>query len=58
MLKVSPQQKQRSIITKEEWREFTKTVWHIANVAMPLLRQQIIAIIAAEFPEDAHAPEK
>ena len=24
--------KERSRVTKEEWREFTKTVWHIANV--------------------------
>jgi site-specific DNA-methyltransferase (adenine-specific) len=25
--------KERSRVTKEEWKEFTKTVWHIANVS-------------------------
>ena len=25
--------KERSIVTKEEWREYTKTVWHIANTS-------------------------
>ena len=25
--------KLRSAVTKEEWREYTKTVWHIANVS-------------------------
>jgi len=25
--------KHKSIVTKEEWREFTKTVWHIANTS-------------------------
>jgi DNA modification methylase len=33
MLKVSPKQKERSILSKEDWREYTKTVWHIANVS-------------------------
>lgn len=28
-------QKEKSKITKEEWREFTKTVWHIANTSDP-----------------------
>jgi len=27
--------KERSRLTKEEWREYTKTVWHIANVTDP-----------------------
>lgn len=27
----TPLQKEKSRLTKEEWREFTKTVWHIAN---------------------------
>ena len=27
--------KAKSIVTKEEWREYTKTVWHIANVSDP-----------------------
>lgn len=35
-LSVTAEQKQRSIITKEEWREYTKTVWHIANTSDPL----------------------
>lgn len=28
--------KEASRLTKEEWREYTKTVWHIANVTHPL----------------------
>ena len=32
MLEVTADAKERSRLTKEEWREFTKTVWHIANV--------------------------
>ena len=31
MLEVTTEQKELSRLTKEEWREFTKTVWHIAN---------------------------
>lgn len=27
--------KERSRLTKEEWREYTKTVWHIANTTHP-----------------------
>lgn len=27
--------KAKSIVSKEEWREYTKTVWHIANVSDP-----------------------
>ncbi len=27
--------KEKSRLTKEEWREFTKTVWHIANTTHP-----------------------
>jgi len=27
--------KERSRVTKEEWREYTKSVWHIANVSDP-----------------------
>ncbi len=27
--------KERSRLTKDEWREYTKTVWHIANVRHP-----------------------
>lgn len=28
-------QKEKSKLTKEEWREYTKTVWHIANTSSP-----------------------
>lgn len=31
MLEVTVEQKELSRLSKEEWREFTKTVWHIAN---------------------------
>jgi site-specific DNA-methyltransferase (adenine-specific) len=31
--RVSDEAKQKSIVTKEEWREWTKTVWHIANTS-------------------------
>src|SRR4051794_17256247 len=33
--KIDPAIKERSRLTKEEWREFTKTVWHIANTSNP-----------------------
>ena len=29
-------QKEKSKLTKDEWREYTKTVWHIANTSDPL----------------------
>src|SRR5215210_4212515 len=35
MSAVSPDIKERSKLTKEEWKEYTKTVWHIANVSHP-----------------------
>lgn len=35
MLDVTADQKELSRLTKDEWREYTKTVWHIANVADP-----------------------
>lgn len=35
MKKVSPEQKEQSRVTKEEWREWTKTVWHIPNTSDP-----------------------
>jgi site-specific DNA-methyltransferase (adenine-specific) len=34
-LKPTKEQKERSRVTKEEWREFTKTVWHIPNTSHP-----------------------
>lgn len=33
---LSREDKERSQLTKEEWREYTKTVWSIANVSHPL----------------------
>lgn len=35
-LQVSPSQRELSKLTVEEWREYTKTVWHIANTSDPL----------------------
>ncbi|EQD76787.1 DNA methylase N-4/N-6 domain-containing protein, partial [mine drainage metagenome] len=32
MKKISKEIKEKSQLTKEEWREYTKTVWSIANV--------------------------
>ena len=34
-LVVTKDQRERSAITKEEWREYTKTVWSIANTSDP-----------------------
>jgi DNA modification methylase len=33
VLTVTPEQKELSRLSKEEWREYTKTVWHIANTS-------------------------
>lgn len=33
--KISQEIKDKSILTKDEWREYTKTVWSIANKARP-----------------------
>ena len=33
--KIDKTQKERSKLTKEEWREYTKTVWQIANTSHP-----------------------
>lgn len=35
-LQVTSEQREKSKLTKEEWREYTKTVWHIANTTDPL----------------------
>jgi DNA modification methylase len=35
MLTVTPEQKELSRLSREEWREYTKTVWQIANVTDP-----------------------
>lgn len=34
-MKIAKEVKERSALTKEEWREYTKTVWSIANVSHP-----------------------
>lgn len=34
--KLTKEIKEASKLTKEEWREYTKTVWHIANVSHPI----------------------
>lgn len=33
--KITKSQKEKSKVSKEEWREFTKTVWQIANISHP-----------------------
>lgn len=38
--------KEKSKVTKEEWREYTKTVWHIANTSHP----DHPAVFPAEIP--------
>jgi len=44
---VTAEQKELSKITKEEWREYTKTVWHIANTSDPLHP----AVFPSEIPK-------
>ena len=39
--------KEKSKLTKEEWREYTKTVWHIANTT----HTQHPAVFPAEIPK-------
>jgi len=34
-VRVTKKMKERSRLTKDEWREYTKTVWHIANTSHP-----------------------
>ncbi len=46
MLTASAEQKELSRLSKDEWREYTKTVWHIANVADP----DHPAVFPAEIP--------
>lgn len=43
---VSQRAKEKSKLTKEEWREFTKTVWHIANTT----HQDHPAVFPEEIP--------
>ena len=38
--------KERSKLTKEEWREYTKTVWHIANTT----HEEHPAVFPVEIP--------
>lgn len=44
--KIAPSIKEKSKLTKEEWREYTKTVWHIANTTHP----KHPAVFPAEIP--------
>jgi site-specific DNA-methyltransferase (adenine-specific) len=46
LLTASAEQKELSRLSKDEWREYTKTVWHIANVADP----DHPAVFPAEIP--------
>lgn len=34
-MQITKARKEKSKLSKEEWREYTKTVWHIANVSDP-----------------------
>jgi DNA modification methylase len=42
----TPDVKERSKVTKDEWREYTKTVWHIANTS----HEEHPAVFPAEIP--------
>jgi len=42
----SPDIKERSKVTKDEWREYTKTVWHIANTS----HEEHPAVFPVEIP--------
>ena len=46
MCRVTDAVKRKSKLTKEEWREYTKTVWHIANVS----HDEHPAIFPVEIP--------
>lgn len=46
MLEITAEKKELSRLTKEEWREFTKTVWHIANTS----DDEHPAVFPAEIP--------
>lgn len=43
---VNQKDKEKSRLSKDEWREFTKTVWHIANIKHP----QHPAVFPEEIP--------
>jgi len=47
VLEVTVEQKELSRLSKEEWREYTKTVWHIANTSDP----EHPAVFPAEIPK-------
>ncbi len=47
MLTVTSEQKELSRLSKEEWRDYTKTVWHIANTSDP----DHPAVFPAEIPK-------
>ena len=43
---ISPEIKENSKLTKEEWREYTKTIWHIANTT----NEEHPAVFPEEIP--------
>ena len=47
--KIAPEVKEKSKLTKVEWREYTKTVWSIAN------KVHHDHPAAQEFPQHAYA---
>ena len=47
MSTISAEAKEKSKLSKEEWREYTKTVWHIANVSNP----EHPAVFPEEIPQ-------
>lgn len=44
--KITPEDKEKSRLTKEEWREYTKTVWSIANTT----HEEHPAVFPVEIP--------
>ena len=46
MARVTDSIKMKSRLTKEEWREYTKTVWHIANTT----HEQHPAVFPVDIP--------
>jgi hypothetical protein len=47
VLEVTAEQRELSRLSREEWREYTKTVWHIANVTDELHP----AVFPSEIPQ-------
>ena len=47
MIKISSEIKEKSRLSKEDWKEYTKTVWHIANVS----HREHPAVFPKEIPK-------